>query len=154
QWRELARRVGQELPPFARVDIPGCAIAACVVGLALVYVIGVPLVQFIDAFAIDRGFAHTGWFMLLGFCTVAPRFIIAMVLVLAGVQVASRRWSRCTFDGRYTTVGEVARFLAEAQNDAGVEVQWREENVFLAVRRLVAGIRGCRPMEVTWATEL
>jgi hypothetical protein len=79
---------------------------------------------------------------LLPLATVAAVGLLALLIW--------RRSRRIEFDAGRATVGELARSLVVP----GAERPWSEENVYLAVRRLVAQGHGCRPLEVTWTTRL
>src|SRR5262249_25585683 len=69
-WARLGRRLGQPLPPFGEANPSAFVYLVGVLGMALVYAIGVPAVQAIDAWAEARGIEGSWWYRVLGVCTV------------------------------------------------------------------------------------
>jgi hypothetical protein len=144
-WNEVEHRLGQTLPVFAERPLPGCTIVSLSVSLVLLCLFGAPLLALLDPWAALGDVAR------LGLVSPLPMLVLALGTVLT-VSLLRRRLL-CDFNARHATAGQVARCLAEAAQ-SGEEVPWTSEEVWLAVRRLVAGVRGGRPREVTWQTAL
>jgi hypothetical protein len=135
-------------------QIPGCAIVALIFVLALVYWLGVPLVQFLDSFALtQRGLLRFG-VQVLGVCVAGPAVIVMLGLSCLIVSRFFQRWWYGNFTQEYDTLGQLARYLGQTQAAGGIELLWTEENIFKAVQQIVAGIQGQLPKQITWNTRL
>jgi hypothetical protein len=153
-WTRLSRRLGQPLPPFAEGNPPAAVWVVTILGAGLVYAVGVPTVQAIDAWAAAEGFAGTWWYGGLGCCLVPTSFIGGIVLSAALSAHLFRNRFPLKFQAAYATVGQLARFLAQAAGAEGTAVPWTDEDVWLGLRAVLAEAAGRLPSEVTEDTDL
>jgi hypothetical protein len=153
-WARLGRRLGQPLPPFAEANPPAAVWVVGSLGALLVYAVGVPAVQAIDAWAAADGFERAGWYLALGVCVVPPSFIAGIVLSCLLAAYLFRNRFPCRFQAEYATVGQLARFLAENGAADGTAVPWTAERTWVAVRAILAEAAGRMPGEVTEDTDL
>jgi hypothetical protein len=153
-WARLSWRLGQPLPPFAPGHEPVGFWVVTALGVGLLYAVGVPTVQGIDAWAAADGFAGSWWYAGLGCLLVPTTFMagIALSVVLSAYLFRNRFPLR--FPAAHATVGQLAQYLAQAAGAEGTAVPWTDEAVWLALRAELAAAAGRLPSEVTEETEL
>jgi hypothetical protein len=152
-WRAVERRLGQSLPVLTAPQLPGCTIISWIVSLVFLCAFGLPLLSLLDSWAALHDFSGSRWYIAARLALIGPILLLLVVLVAVVVVAVVRQRLLCEFNGRHATVGAAARCLAEA-TQAGQDVPWNDEEVWRAVQHLVAGVRGCRTMEVRWQTPL
>jgi F0F1-type ATP synthase assembly protein I len=153
-WARLARRLGQPLPPFAEPRMPAAVGLLALAGMALVYVVGVPTVQAIDAWAVAEGVSRSWWFFALGACFVPPCFIAGIGLAILLSMYVLRNRIPYKFQAEYATVGQLARFLAQTGEAASAPVPWTEERQWLSLRAILAAATHRLPSTVARDTDL
>jgi tetrahydromethanopterin S-methyltransferase subunit G len=151
-WERLAQRLGQPLPPFAERDTPLAVGVVAGLGVLLVYAVGIPAIQAIDAFALDHGFAAAWWFFALGACLVPTSFVAGIGLsVLLAMWLFRNRYPP-SFRADCRTVSDLTRFLAATVEE--VTIPWTEEAAWQALRGILARAAWRDPLELTHQTRL
>lgn len=154
RWAALEDRLGQPLPPFAEADPPAVVWVTGLVGMGILYAVGVPTVQQIDAFAVARGFERAWWFRALGMLLVPTTFIGGIALAFLIPMYLFRNRFVLKFRAECATVRDLTHFLVRAGTILEVTIPWTEETTWLAVRCALAECAGKRPFEVTTGTRL
>jgi hypothetical protein len=153
-WARLTQRLGQPLPPLLQGAPPAGFWVVATFGIVLVYAVGVPAVQAIDARAAAGDFAGTSWYGALGCCLVPTSFMAGIALsALLSAHLFRNRFP-LQFPAAHATVGQLAQYLAQAAGAEGTAVPWTDEAVWLALRAELAEVLGKLPAEVTEETEL
>jgi hypothetical protein len=139
----VERRLGQPLPPPVEEDPPWMAGVTAGAGVLLLYAVGVPAVQAVDAFAVRHGFEGSWWYRLLGMLLVPTTFFGGIAL---SVVLSMRLWRdrfRLAFSARHATVADLVRFLAEsAPGPPGPAVPWTPPTIWQALRDILARVAG------------
>lgn len=154
-WSGLSRRLGQSLPGFLASDIPASVTVVTWIGILLLYVVGVPAIQAIDAWSVGRGVAGAWWFRALG-CMLVPTSCFGAIALVAGLSAyLFRNRYTLVFPAEYATVADLVRFLATT-SDAfpPVAVPWTETNLWQALRVMLARARGQFPSQIDRTTRL
>jgi hypothetical protein len=154
RWAGLSRRLGLPLPPFAECDTPASVGVAGTAGMLLLYAVGVPATQRIDAYAAAHGFGGAWWYMALGACLVPTFFVGGIVLSFALPAYLFRNRYPLRFRAECATAGDLARALAEAGGAEKVVAPWTEAVAWQVLRGVLAASAGRRPSEVGRGTPL
>jgi hypothetical protein len=153
RWSGLARRLEQELPTFAEHDPPVLALLVGAAGMALLYGVGVPAVQAVDAWAQAGRFGTAWWFLIAGMCFVPTFFVMGMALSFALGMHLFRNRAALRFRADCATVADLTQQLV-AQSGREVAEPWTEETTWQALRLILARALHRRPFEVTPETVL
>jgi hypothetical protein len=153
-WRRLGRELRRELPVLPSAGIPTVLGIAAVVGLLMAYLILIPGTQAVDAWAKDGGVDRSWWYCLLGAFTVWPLFIGFMILPMALASYLFRYHFTARFPPELSTVGALARNLADTDVEGTRFVPWDERAVWQALRSLLAEAAGRLAWRVTRETRL
>jgi hypothetical protein len=143
----LEKRLGTPLPPYVQGDTPVVVGIVGLVGVVLLYCVGVPAVQAIDSWSLAHHLATDWWFLALGACFVPTFFMGGMALSFALAAQLFRNRYPLKFRAECATVGGLARFLANTIGEQET-IPWTEETVWLTVRGMLARFTWRRPFEV------
>lgn len=152
RWRQVEERLGT--PPlvlFGDEFTEGCG--CFTVTLLVLLLVSLTYSQLNVELARALGADETTWFGHLGGTFMIPWVVLAMAILSFSVTTIARGVAGPTFMTGSRTLGEAARMYAGMVGDEET-IAWTEENVWRAVRRLVARAAGITPGQVTRETPL
>jgi len=155
-WDCVSRQwPGFHLCGCLRQQYPNFVSGLMLLGVAAAVILHILTAQALGAFARRHGFDHSAWFAALSFFLLPMTFLAALLLGGGSVLLLFRGFATLEFGPGMTTVGELARYLAQVESRQSAEqVPWNEETVWLAVRQVLATMAGVRPLEISRTTPI
>jgi hypothetical protein len=135
-WKHLGLRFGRDMPPLVVGNPPWGVVVLIILGLALVFSLGIPAVQAIDAFAGQQGFGTAWWYLLLGACCVPVSFIFGIAMMVGVPMHLFRRRIPRELPPDCRTVRDLVLQLARAEKK--LEIPWTPERIWECLRRSLA----------------